>query len=177
MLCALRTGITGRRELHKGIQLLPEAVCCSIPHQLCVIFRIQRPERGQRVAVLIKTKSCVPWRTGCLTMLQTGNGLLEYKLAAQAFSQWFCCIRCLSRRFLRLINLSTVNEQRQQCTGPPQDNQGKQNQSQHLQPVKARLPAADGITVVNNGFPGRCVGACVWYRSGNGQFRAEHDTA
>ena len=113
--------------MHKGIQLLPEILCGGIPHQLCVICSIQGPECGQRVAVLIKTKSCVPWSAGRLTMLQTGNGLLEYELVVQAFSQCFCSIRCLPRRFLRLINLGTVNDQGQQCTGPPQDNQGKQN--------------------------------------------------
>ena len=113
--------------MHKGIQLLFQMFCSGIPHQLCVVFRIQGPECGQRVAVLIKTKAGVPRSAGRLTMLQTGNGLLEYELVVQAFSQGFCGIRCLPGRLLRLINLGTVNDEGQQCTGPPQDNQGKQN--------------------------------------------------
>lgn len=75
--------------MHKGIQLLPETICGDIPYQLCVIFRIQRPECGQRVAVLIKTKSGIPWSAGRLTVLQTGNGLLEYELVVQAFCRGF----------------------------------------------------------------------------------------
>jgi hypothetical protein len=50
-------------------------------------------------------------------MLQTGNSLLEYELVVQAFSKWFC-VSAACRRFLCLINLGTVNDQGQQCTGP-----------------------------------------------------------
>ena len=69
------------------------------------------------------------WLAGPLgqLLLEEEWRLLEDELVAQAFSRGFCGIRCLPGRLLRLINLGTVNDEGQQCTGPPQDYQGKQD--------------------------------------------------